>query len=76
MIRSPRQEHQPSNGVTTQHFAEALDLYRTLAALAGFSPSAIEDGVEGTNLEPVFRAPAATVLSNATYSQMARYCVM
>lgn len=79
MIRAPRPEHAAAAGVRTQHFAEALDLYRTLPALAGLqsqaSPGAggvaIEPGVEGTDLEPVFRNLSA-VLSTAAYSQMAR----
>lgn len=74
MIRAPRPEHTAATGVTTQHFAEALDLYRTLPALAGLKLSAgtgIEHGVEGTDLEPIFRNLSA-VLSTSAYSQMAR----
>ena len=64
-----------------------MDFYRTLAALAlpadaiaPGAPGAIEPGVEGEDLSPVFEAPAggtdgvgaALGLKSAAYSQMAR----
>lgn len=69
MIRAP---HMPAAaGRQTPQLAEALDLYRTLAALAGFPESAIELGVEGTDLSPVFQDPS-TVVKAAASSQIAR----
>ena len=69
MIRAP---HMPaSRGKATAQLAEALDLYRTLAALAGFPAAAIEPGVEGTDLSPVVADPTA-VVKTAAFSQMAR----
>ena len=69
MIRSPR--HPETYGRQSAHFAEALDLYRTLAGLAGLPGSAVERGVEGDDLTPVF-ANASAVIKTAAYSQMAR----
>jgi iduronate 2-sulfatase len=69
MIRAP---HMPASvGRQTRQLAEALDLYRTLASLAGFTPEQIEPGVEGTDLSPVFADPS-TVIKTAAFSQMAR----
>lgn len=60
-----------SAGQQTAELAEALDLYRTLAGLTGFSADAIEPGVEGTDLSPVFNDPS-TIVKDAAFSQMAR----
>ena len=69
MIRAP---HMPaSSGRQTRQLAEALDLYRTLASLAGFTVEQIEPGVEGTDLSAVFTDPTV-VVKTAAFSQMAR----
>ena len=70
MIRDPATA-KTSFGRKTDHFAEALDLYRTLASLAGFPATAVEQGVEGVDLSPVFSSTTARVRNNA-FSQMAR----
>lgn len=69
-IRSPH--HKASYGQQTDQLVEALDLYRTLVGLAGLSTSTIEDGVEGTDLRPIFDNPAGAPIKDAAFSQMAR----
>ena len=64
-------------GKITGVLAEAVDLYPTLAALAGL-PAPLSQGeeVNGTNLEPVFDAPGhgptAAALKTAAFSQLAK----
>jgi hypothetical protein len=78
MIRSPR--HLQSYGQRTTAFAESLDFYRTLNALAvnaGGAAVSVEQGVEGADLTPLFTGPfvngvSTAAVHNASYSQMAR----
>lgn len=68
MVRSPA--HPKSAGARAPHFVELLDLYRTLAGLV-LPGAAVEAGVEGTDLSPIFEDPTAT-LETAAFSQMSR----
>ena len=69
LVKDPR--HLPGR---TQAFAELIDLYRTLADLAG-APDP-EPGVQGASLAPVVRgtasAPNETGWKTAAFTQMAR----
>merc|ERR1711907_839442 len=67
MIRSPK--HPDSAGKSTAVLAELVDLYRTLASLAG--AGSVEDGVEGVDLSPVFGS-TGSVNRSVVFSQMAR----
>ena len=75
MIRSPY--HPNSYGETTSHFAELVDLYRTLIALAipsDVSTTPLEDNVAGVDLTPVFENPTSptSAVKDHTFSQMSR----
>jgi len=62
-----------SVGKRTAVHAELVDLYRTLAELAGLG--GVEDGVQGTSLAPVFDDPgrlSAELLAKPAFSQIAR----
>ena len=63
-----------SVGRTTDVLAEAVDLYPTLAALAGLPPPESEgEAVNGTSLEPVFDDPVGQAgLKAAAFSQFAK----
>ena len=60
LIRSPAHAATAA-GVATPALAEAVDLYPTLAALAGLPPPASqgESSLQGTDLSPLFAAPPA-----------------
>jgi iduronate 2-sulfatase len=64
-------------GQITGVLAEAVDIYPTLAALAGLpTPQSQGEDVNGTNLEPVFDTPGlgavAAALKTAAFSQLAK----
>jgi len=62
-----------SLGKRTQVKAELIDMYRTLAELAGFS--SVEEGVQGMSLAPVFDDPEhlpAGLAEKAAFSQIPR----
>ena len=63
-----------SVGQTTHVMAEAVDLYPTLAALAGLpAPTAQGEDINGTSLLPVFSDPTATTtVKKAAFSQYAK----
>jgi arylsulfatase A-like enzyme len=66
-----------SVGQRTSVLAEAVDLYKTLAALAGLPPpSSIGEQVNGTSLLPAFEAPTdrrlTSALKDAAFSQFAK----
>jgi arylsulfatase A-like enzyme len=74
VIRDPRAS-QLSIGGSTRVFAENIDIYRTLADLAGV-PN-VEAGVDGVSLAPLLRntavaGPAMLVSKPAAYGQHAR----
>ena len=76
MIRSP--SHPGSHGKKTSHFAELVDLYRTLIALAippdDTSVTALQEDVGGVDLAPIFENPTnpASAVKTHTFSQMSR----
>ena len=72
MIHAPN--YPTSHGKRTEHFAEAVDLYRTLAALAFPASPPIQDSVSGTDLSPIFADPTnpSTAVRAYTFSQMSR----
>ena len=76
MIRSP--SHPGSHGKKTSHFAELVDLYRTLIALAippdDTSVTALQEDVGGVDLAPSFENPTnpASAVKTHTFSQMSR----
>lgn len=55
----------PSDGEVTQALAELVDVFPTLASLAGLPPP---PGVDGADLSPLLKEPKATV-KNASYHQ-------
>ena len=61
MIRDPRAPH-GNTGERTMAFAENVDIYRTLADLAGLS-SEVDASVDGHSLAPLLRAspPASNI---------------
>lgn len=67
IIRVPWKPH--SVGARTQSVVELLDLYRTLASLAGLPPP--PEDVEGKDFSALFDAPA-TVLNEEAYAQYSR----
>ena len=73
IIRAP---HMPySRGKHTSVLAEAVDLFPTLAALAGLpDPKDVKgsQGINGTSLEPVFADPGNTTITTAAYSQFSK----
>ena len=72
IIRAPNRRFGRS-GRHTSGMAELVDLYRTLADLAGLPPPAA--GVDGTSLAPLLDNPtpaAGPAFKTAAYSQMAR----
>ena len=56
-----------SHGKHTKLFAELVDVYRTLAALAG-TPLALQDSVDGVSLEPAFDDPSIETLARPNAS--------
>ena len=72
IIRAPWKND--SVGRTSNVLAEAVDLYPTLAALAGLPPPESEgEEVNGTNLEPVFDDPVGNAgIKTAAFSQFAK----
>lgn len=74
LIRVPWK--QASLGWRTTVKAELIDMYRTLADLAGLSSQAplVEDSVQGTSLAPVFDAPGSPgpLAEKRAYSQIGR----
>jgi hypothetical protein len=73
MIRAPWMHN--SVGKQTAVLAEMVDVYPTLAALAGLpDPTSVKgsEGINGTSLAPVFADPAATAVKSAAFSQFAK----
>ena len=74
IVRAPWKS--ASVGKVTKVLAEAVDLYPTLAALAGLpSPASEGEAVNGTSLEAVFDNPGAASsdgLKAAAFSQFAK----
>eukprot|EP01060_Flectonema_neradi_P000043 TRINITY_DN1003_c5_g1_i1.p1 TRINITY_DN1003_c5_g1~~TRINITY_DN1003_c5_g1_i1.p1 ORF type:complete len:543 (+),score=96.35 TRINITY_DN1003_c5_g1_i1:52-1629(+) len=70
IIRAPWLEK--SVGVKTTAFAEAVDLYQTLADLAGLPPP--QDKLQGNSLAPILREgiTTGTGIKNYTFSQFAK----
>lgn len=52
-------------GVPTRQIAETVDLYPTLAALAGLPPPVVPQPIDGTNLLPTLEDPARRVDDHA-----------
>jgi iduronate 2-sulfatase len=69
MIRVPWKP--ASAGKHTQSLTELLDLYRTLASLAGLPADAIESNVDGKDVSALLDDPTQT-LKTAAYSQYSR----
>ena len=55
-------------GTSTGQLAETVDLYPTLAELAGLSPSTGSQNLDGTSLVPVLKNPAARIRNHAYHS--------
>ena len=72
IIRAPWKA--ASVGQHTKALAEAVDLYPTLAALAGLPPPATQgQALNGTSLAPVFDNPGDEVgVKDAAFSQFAK----
>ena len=73
VIRAPWMES--SVGKETAVLAEMVDVYPTLAALAGLpDPKGVEgsEGINGTSLAPVFVDPSITGIKTAAFSQFAK----
>ena len=66
IIASPK--HKGVHGKTTEALAELVDLYPTLAELAGFADDA-PSNLEGTSLIPVLKDPHASV-KEAAFTQI------
>eukprot|EP00928_Gymnodinium_smaydae_P063613 TRINITY_DN47134_c0_g1_i1.p1 TRINITY_DN47134_c0_g1~~TRINITY_DN47134_c0_g1_i1.p1 ORF type:complete len:281 (-),score=36.71 TRINITY_DN47134_c0_g1_i1:218-934(-) len=74
MIRDPRTfAPHGHSGEWTTAFAENVDIYRTLADLAGLADR-VESTVQGTSLAPLLRNLQDASAKHAAFSQMAR-CV-
>ena len=77
MVRAP--QYPGSHGRTSQALVELVDLYPTLAALAGAPPlnrsRTGEPPLGGRSLEPLLRSPSAVASTpfNASFSQYARF---
>jgi hypothetical protein len=69
IVRAPWKHN--SVGQHTKTLVELVDLYRTLASLAGLDTSAIADDVDGTDVSAVFDEPQKLVKSEA-YAQYPR----
>jgi len=57
IFRAPGQQQAP--GLKLPQLAEAVDLYRTLADLAGLGSAGVEDSVDGVSLAPAIAGGAA-----------------
>lgn len=55
-------------GSSTGQFAETVDLYPTLAELAGLPPPEVPQSLDGTSLAPVLRDPQARVRDHAYHA--------
>jgi len=63
-----------SHGVKTPALIEAVDLYQTLAALAGLPPPPLKEGLQGSDLSAIFaNVPLnGTGPKTAAFSQFAK----
>ena len=72
MMRAPWLHQQfDTAGAHTDSHTELLDLYRTVAALAGLEPPGDDTGVAGTDVSALLSKPDM-VLKNASYTQYSR----
>ena len=71
MIRAPWLRS--SVGKRTGALVEAVDLYATLADLAGLPPPTIHgQDINGTSLAPLFSDPTHAIVKDASFSQFAK----
>lgn len=61
-----------SAGQRTYAMAETVDMYKTLAELAGLPPPPAAEGVEGVSLAPVMRNPDNTSVKELALTQFPR----
>ena len=62
-----------THGMTTNQFAEAVDIFQTLAELAGIPVDvAVAGGPQGQSLVPLIEAPATASVHTAALSQFPR----
>ena len=66
-MKSLEQEHQELAQLTSE-FAETVDIYPTLAELAGLPAPQVPQGLDGTSLVPVLEDPSASVRNHAYHS--------